>query len=221
MPLLNVHACLLECHRGLLDRHRHLPDDEQARAARFRIESAREEYLLGRLLLRGILAEYLGAEPGPLAYGPFGKPALPGSNLEFNLSHSHGRLLVAVCADTPVGIDIEHVDPGIDPVSLARTGLPAADLDALLALPPEARHELFYRLWTRREAALKALGTGLGRAPEALLRQPLGNGVERLLMADGHDQVVVCELPAAAGFRAAVALAGGPELPEIILHDTD
>lgn len=222
MTVIHVHDFAIERHLSLLEEASAcLPADELARAIRFKVESARKEYLIARLLLRHLLAGHIGTAPGPFVHGPHGKPVLPGGDIEFNLSHSRGRVLVALCTDHPVGVDVEWLNPTINAVALAGTGLPEVDVTALLAVPEEARHTLFYRLWTRHEACLKALGTGLGHAPAIAARQALGDGVERIELACDGGPVVVCELPAANGFRAAVALAGCTAAPEIIRHAED
>ncbi len=88
--------------------------DEQARAARFRFERDRHHFIVGRGTLRALLGRYLGAEPGRLEfrYEVYGRPALAvGTDLRFNLAHSHGLALVAVARDREVGVDIEQVRP--------------------------------------------------------------------------------------------------------------
>ncbi len=218
MAVIHVHDFAFERHLPLLDQAAsRLPGDELARAARFKAETARAEYLLTRLLLRRLLTEHTNTVSGPFVYGPHGKPALSGG-IEFNISHSRGRLLIAFCADHPVGVDVERIDPAIDPVALARTGLPDADVAALLAAPEETRHLLFYRFWTRHEAFLKALGAGLGHVPEIVAWQALGDGTERLDQSGDTGSMVVCELPAAEGYRAALAVAGCTAAPEIVRH---
>jgi 4'-phosphopantetheinyl transferase len=215
MTTLHIHAGSLAGHRSLLDVAGDcLSAEELGRAARFRVDAARDEFLVSRLLLRRILAAHLDrpAAAVGLARNPYGKPLLhpaEQSDLEFNLSHSHGRLLVAVCRGFPVGIDIERIDPAIDPLELAEHGLPAEGRRRLRAAAPEGRHDLFFRLWTRREACLKAFGTGfLG---------PRARG------ADAPERHLwVRELPVGADFKAAVALAsaaGPPPSPAIEWHD--
>jgi 4'-phosphopantetheinyl transferase len=222
MTVIHVHDFAIGHHLALLDDVSVcLPPDELARAARFKVESARTEYLVARLLLRRLLAEHLGSEPGPFGHGPQGKPALPGSGIEFNLSHSCGRVLVVLCADHPVGVDVERLDPAIDPVALARTGLSEVEVTALLAVPEEERHTLFYRLWTRHEACLKALGSGLGHAPTIVARLVLGDSMELREPAGDNGPVVVCDLPAEDGFQAAVAIAGCISMPGIVRHTED
>jgi 4'-phosphopantetheinyl transferase len=136
---------------------------ERARAAGMPLAARRREFLLARGIVRTILAAYVGVEPGALRLGtgPHGKPfvdapAAPG----FSVSHSHGRLVVAVTAGFAVGIDLERVDRRIEIGVVARRFLPSDEAASLAALPPDARTAAFFRLWTRREAQLKARGSG-------------------------------------------------------------
>ena len=93
-----------------------------------------------------------GREP---LIAPGGKPYIPGGP-EFSLSHS-GTLAVIALADVPVGADAEKDRPVGDAVRLrALTGAERAD----------SRDFLFF--WTRKEAALKCLGTGVHRALRSL-----------------------------------------------------
>ena len=93
-----------------------------------------------------------GREP---LIAPGGKPYIPGGP-EFSLSHS-GTLAVIALADVPVGADAEKDRPVGDAVRLrALTGAERAD----------SRDFLFF--WTRKEAALKCLGTGVDRALRSL-----------------------------------------------------
>lgn len=115
---------------------------------------------------RGVLARYLGVAPPAvvLARGPYGKPRLAapagGAPLEFNLAHSGGLVALAV-ARHGVGVDVEAIAPlpGLD--ALAARCLDAAERAAWLAAPAAGRLDAFLRLWTRKEACLKAAGTGL------------------------------------------------------------
>ena len=82
--------------------HSLLSEDEQARAARFRIGDVRDHFIAARGTLRVVLACYLDLRPAEVRfdYLPMGKPILaPGcgpGNVEFNLSHSHGVAVVGV-----------------------------------------------------------------------------------------------------------------------------
>jgi 4'-phosphopantetheinyl transferase len=93
--------------------------------------------------LRGVLSGYLGEDPAAieLRTGERGKPMLadPDRPLHFNLSHSGGLVLIAVCRDREVGVDVQRIR--------RRRGRER---------PPE-----FFAEWTRREAIAKRHGVGL------------------------------------------------------------
>jgi 4'-phosphopantetheinyl transferase len=212
MITVHIHSFLLGRNRQLLDgASTSLPEDELDLAGQFKVDSARDEFLLSRLLLRQALAGHLGisADLVALAYNPFGKPRLHLSDqahLEFNISHSHGRLLIAVCQGLPIGVDIERIDLSIDPLRLASTGMSEAAVRSLRASADADRHELFYRLWTRNEAYLKALGTGflVPRDDPAEVEVAADVLLKKVSNTDQH--VMVRELSVAPGYRAAVAL---------------
>ena len=113
---------------------------------------------------QALLASYLGGEPAQLNFGegPHGKPFLrPPTALDFNISHSRGTLLAAISRAQEVGVDIEvagRVRPVLD---LARRYFTPAEADALARLDPASQQSAFLRLWTCKEAVLKALGAGI------------------------------------------------------------
>src|SRR4051812_24792125 len=85
----------------LTEFRRTLEPDELERAGRFHFEKHRRHFVAGRGGLRYVLSRYLDVKPEEFrfAYGAFGKPALVGEGVRFNMSHSHGVALVAVAAD--------------------------------------------------------------------------------------------------------------------------
>nr|WP_255733360.1 4'-phosphopantetheinyl transferase superfamily protein [Ruegeria sp. Ofav3-42] len=117
-------------------------------------------YIAGRTQLRRILGRYLGRDANSIefTYGTYGKPLLkdgPG----FNLSHSGGRAVLAVCEQTDPGLDIEKIRPIENAV--ARHHFSPAEYAKLSALPNSEWLQGFFRCWTRKEAVLKMLGHGL------------------------------------------------------------
>lgn len=140
------------------ERCERLPGDHAVRAT------------LARALLRTELATALDVEPASLAFvaGVHGKPDVldPPRPIAFNLSHSGDWTLLAwhtaPCA-TPLGVDIEQRAPGErDVMRLARRYFSHPEQDALAAQAGDAAREaLFYRLWTLKEAWVKAHGLAL------------------------------------------------------------
>jgi len=111
-----------------------------------------------------LLAGYLGWNEADLRFdrGVHGKPSLRApARLEFNLSHSGGALLVAIGGAQPLGVDLEvrsRQRPGLE---LARRFFDPAEADALARLEPPRQQAAFLRLWSCKEAVVKALGHGL------------------------------------------------------------
>jgi 4'-phosphopantetheinyl transferase len=133
-----------------------LSSDERARADAFRFDVHRRRYAAGRARLREILAAYLDAEPASLGLleGPHGKPELTGHDLRFNLAHCEDRALCAV-SRCEVGADLELLDrPRMPDWRAVAARFFHADEVA-------ATWEEFLRIWTLKEACLKAAGFGL------------------------------------------------------------
>lgn len=140
--------------------------DEQARANRFRFERDRHGFIAGRGILRLLLAQYLNADPAQLqfTYSSRGKPVLAGSDyagISFNVSHSNGLALYAVTNDRPIGIDVEYLRSMQDMEQLAERYFLPSENALIQAFSPEQRHNIFFRLWTCKEAYLKATGEGI------------------------------------------------------------
>ena len=142
-----------------------LSEDENARMARFRFNGDQEGFLFCRSMLRMLLSSYLGAAPAKLnfAYSPHGKPSLiaPLGDLKFNLSHTPGLVLLAVCRGMNVGVDVERFRSDLNVKEIAGRFFSAAEQRSLLQMPVALSHEAFFRCWTRKEAFVKARGEGL------------------------------------------------------------
>jgi 4'-phosphopantetheinyl transferase len=142
-----------------------LPADERWRAAAIVVPAVRRRFVRARAALRRILAGETGRAPHALAidYGAHGKPRLPDHpGLHFNLSHSGEFAVIATSTLGEVGIDLEALRPRSDLLPVARRFFAAHEADAVAACEGEARSRAFLRLWTRKEAVLKATGRGIG-----------------------------------------------------------
>jgi 4'-phosphopantetheinyl transferase len=146
-----------------------LSAQERERADKFRFELHRRRYVTGRGELRQILARYLGVSPQAVAlgYGSEGKPFCslqpPGWRLHFNLSHSENTAALAVANGFEVGIDVELIREIEESVPLEVFS--PRERAQFAALPAAQRQNVFYENWARKEACLKALGTGFVLPP--------------------------------------------------------
>src|ERR1041384_7387282 len=146
----------------LTEFRRALDADEIERAGRFHFEKHQRHFVAGRGGLRYVLSRYLDVKPEELrfSYGAFGKPALIGEELRFNMSHSHGLALFAVSGDRELGVDVEHVRADFASEDIARRFFSTVEVAAFNALPKEEQVAAFFRCWTRKEAYIKAIGRG-------------------------------------------------------------
>lgn len=142
-----------------------LSPDELDRMARFRFEHDRRDFAFAHGVLRTILGGYLRTEPARLrfCYSEHKKPDLadPESGLRFNLSHTDGYVLLAVCLGREIGADVEKLRDDFETDELASRFFSVAEGRALRRLPKQHRRRAFFRCWTRKEALLKARGGGL------------------------------------------------------------
>jgi 4'-phosphopantetheinyl transferase len=148
-----------------------LSDSETLQAKRFRFDFLKIRYATTHASLRLILAKYLGIAPGEIKFlaGPGGKPGLePGSQtlqklLYFNISHSDEMLLVALSAQSEIGVDLEKIKPEFQHAQVSKHFFATREQTWIAEFPPELQNIAFYRLWTCKEAVLKGEGSGMRR----------------------------------------------------------
>lgn len=140
-----------------------LSADELAKAQGLLREQARDNYVLSRGLLRSTLASYLRCEPQALQFasGEHGKPALVHHDLAFNLSHSQDKLLLAISNLPTVGVDVETIKPRQGMAGIAQRCFSPREFRYWQQLPPCEQIPQFFRLWTFKEAFVKAVGRGI------------------------------------------------------------
>jgi 4'-phosphopantetheinyl transferase len=137
---------------------------EKDRANRFRRPEDRALFALTRGTLRRLLSETTGfpAEELAFAEGPHGKPRLAGTNgPRFNVSHSGCWALIGFSDRRDIGVDIECLRAAGGDLDLARSFFSAAEYRALEGLERDMLLSSFYKIWTCKEAILKAYGAGI------------------------------------------------------------
>ncbi len=150
-----------------------LAADELQRARRLLDPLKAERFISARGQLRQVLSRYLPVVPADLrfSYGSNGKPSLeqgPIQTLSFNLSHSGSWALLALATDCEIGVDLEEIDSSLTFEAIARQFFSPAENTWLSRFSPPRRRRAFYRLWTKKEAWLKALGWGFANPLSSL-----------------------------------------------------
>jgi len=145
-----------------------LSDAERARAQRFAFEHLKRRHFASHVALRDTLAECTGVAAADQRFteGPFGKPALANLPCAFNMSHSDDVALIATAPQGEIGVDVEVLRPVNDAIALAERNFTPTEHQQVLSAPPEQRDLVFLRIWTRKEACLKAVGSGFSIAAD-------------------------------------------------------
>lgn len=175
-----------------------LSEDERSRAAAYRSESRRQLFIIGRAGLRVILSALMpGVSPQSIRFttGEQGKPLLEDDAcpLQFNLSHSHDAIVIAVTRGQTVGVDIEYMKarPRMSDIAeqyfhpqesqVVTKALDAGD--NLRAL------QQFYKVWTLKEAFIKADGKGMAIPGDSFYFNPIDTSIPRIELTDSGPDV--------------------------------
>ncbi|GFQ05118.1 4'-phosphopantetheinyl transferase sfp [Phtheirospermum japonicum] len=158
-----------------------LPPCEKENVLQMRGDELRKSALLARALVRTTIARYqinLHTNPRSLKFRKnlHGKPEVNwqfkdnwhSPPLHFNISHTSSLVACGVTIDAQIGIDVEEKDRKIkhDILSFARRYFSKHEIRFLAAISdPQVQHMEFIKLWTLKEAYVKALGKGFSGAP--------------------------------------------------------
>ncbi len=189
-----------------------LDESERARAARFVFPRNRVEYTAAHVLVRRALAATTGHPAAAFRFeaGAHGKPTawIGGTmaGVHFNLSHTRGMVAVAV-APFEHGLDVEPLDRTVN-LSIAGRYFCPEEIAWLGGLPEERRGEGFLRLWTLKEAFIKATGLGLSQELDGFWFQVFPPAIRFKDIADNpaawrfEQRDLDGKFMAAVGFRA-------------------
>jgi 4'-phosphopantetheinyl transferase len=171
----------------------------------------RTRFVTAHALLRLVVAAETGCPPAELRIaahcrrcgGRHGKPTIVGMPIEFSLSHSADRVVIALDSHRQVGVDVERIDatdfPGFAEVALAAGERASSLADRAV-------------VWARKEAVLKATGHGLDIPPTALTVSG-ADQPPQLLAWNADDKptmpVHLADLPLGQGYAGALAVLGG------------
>ncbi len=201
--------------------HALLAADERERARRFTDAAARRRFVLARAALRTLLASAVTARPEEIVftYGAHGKPALTGAaaTIGFNVAHAQDLAAFVVARGYAPGIDIESYRDRPDLEQIAERFFCAAERADLASVPAGRRSAAFYDLWVRKEAYLKALGSGLATPLDGfhVTRATEGSSLAAVFAQPGEAAAwSVRPFTPAPGFAGAVAV----RAPDVTLH---
>lgn len=136
--------------------------EEQLKSESFLKEEDRIRYVLGRIYVRKLLANYLKTEPSDLEfkYSEQNKPILENYPMvNFNISHSGDYIILGFANKWSVGVDIELMNTHVDLYNMIINCMSSTEVSVILN--SEMPRQMFYKYWTRKEALLKGIGIGL------------------------------------------------------------
>jgi 4'-phosphopantetheinyl transferase len=143
-----------------------LSAEETARGQRLLFEKDRQAFFIRRAFLRTLLSSGTGVDPvaWQFALNPYGKPGIAApkefSALHFNLSHRQGVCICGLAWGHDLGVDVEDTRQEVD-AAVEEVVFSASERAFLARQHPAQRKEAFFRLWTLKEAYIKAHGEGM------------------------------------------------------------
>jgi 4'-phosphopantetheinyl transferase len=169
--------------------------EEQDRAHKFHFDQHRYRFIRTHGISRMILAKYTGIEPEKLEIevGARGKPFLaPVQNrlIHFNLSHSGDLMILAIAMNLELGVDVEIINSILEWSQIAANYFNEYEMQAIAGLPTKNEQlHAFYRVWTIKEAYLKARGDGLaGGLDKVVINLEQGSSEIFLALPGGEDE---------------------------------
>jgi 4'-phosphopantetheinyl transferase len=187
-----------------------LTSAEADRAARFHHDADRRRNIVGRAVLRHLLSRHFGVEPQAFRFELWenGKPFLPQSEIHFNVSHS-GEIVAIALAANELGVDIEAKRRIPEIAAIAGRFFSKDEAERVCAATDTTAE--FFRIWTMKEAVVKASGQGLG-LPLDCFTVPSSAPAPRPVISVGLPPTAadwfVVETEVQDGYYGAVAMRG-------------
>ncbi|MDR3624654.1 MAG: 4'-phosphopantetheinyl transferase superfamily protein [Chlamydiales bacterium] len=142
-----------------------LSEEELKKAYAYTFHDKKSEFIICRGIMKQLLSNYikLPIQEIIIHYTPAGKPFLANEKAFFNISHSNGKALFALSATTQMGIDIEMIRPIKELFTIAKNYFSNEEKKILQNCSESEKEKTFFKLWTKKEAVLKAAGTGFNK----------------------------------------------------------
>jgi 4'-phosphopantetheinyl transferase len=189
-----------------------LSKTEKERACRFQFQNDRKRYTESHGFLRQVLAVYCNCQPVELEFdeGPYGKPLLtfPEGLLEFNISHSGGCTLIGVTRQHACGVDIERLRQNVAITNIVSDWFSPEERRLIDSVPADHQIQTFFRIWTMKEAVVKAMGAGMSVPLNEVKIHNTSSQVVHV-KCNGLEKSLWCSsLDLLPNFRSAVAIDG-------------
>lgn len=191
---------------------RQLSPYELARADAFAMPFLRRRFVAARGTLRLLLGLLTNERPRSVAIevGPRGKPRIAGGEprIMFNVSHSAEVALICVTDVGEVGIDVELVRAVPSAIDIARRHFAQPEVDFILGSGRKEFDRRFVLCWVRKEAVVKATGSGLGCDLRSFTTPvgPFGVVSTGASTASASEHWLLVELPLGSDYVGAIAL---------------
>ena len=160
-----------------------LPDSEQQKVQRYRLDKAKHTALITRTFIRLLLSQYeaLAPQQWEFTVGELGKPEVKNASspLRFNLSHNDEVIICAVGLTKDIGCDIEKLSRKINVSAIAERFFSPSEALLLKQTPSQ-----FFQYWTLKEAFVKATGLGISQGLETFSFK-----IEEQPQADYNDNI--------------------------------
>lgn len=195
-----------------------LSRDELRRGDKYYFKQDRQHFIAARGILRNILSRYLQVNPVEIefSYTPHGKPLLShlidDKGLSFNLSHANDLVLCALALNRKTGVDLEYIRQDFEWRDIAERFFSSEEKSELQLISENIRCKKFYTYWTRKEAFLKSIGTGLAVDPKNInVTKQSGQSVwvmQPIQFTGTPEQCSLFDLDPGFGYAAALAVEG-------------
>lgn len=144
-----------------------LSEEEDCQSEMIQVSDMRDRYIASHALARSAVSDVTGHNAAGMVYqtDPMGKPRFyvpsTGERIDFSLSRTDGMVACAQVDDLDLGVDVECIRPKNADRAVAQQLFSRPEQDHLAGLSGAAFEEAFFRIWTLKEAYVKAEGGGL------------------------------------------------------------
>ncbi|KAL6273417.1 hypothetical protein ACE6H2_024109 [Prunus campanulata] len=198
---------------SLLNRYSELlSPSEKDNVLGMRGEELKKRALLARALVRTTISRYVDqtnhrVDPRSLKFkkNNHGKPEVEWQiaddwqppPLHFNISHTSSLIACGVTVDSPIGIDVEDKQRKLKNhiLAFARRYFSSHEVEHLTSISDiEIQRQQFIKLWTLKEAYVKALGKGFSSAPFKTFTIRVRDAAKRGLHLSGNIDSEISEI---------------------------